>query len=151
MPSREALSWSRQPRYSRELVEGLVRGYYVDRDTGVPIPEVTWAAQRSRTENTGLVDEEGFAEVLDLERALRLMASPILRSRRDFRMAAEAQAAAMGISAVMLAGFEMSEVKAILGDRYNVDRIFRKGYAWCAAYLSGKDVDACETAFRRTR
>lgn len=147
--SREPLSYSHQPRYPRQQVEGLVNGFYVE--SGVHFSQDSWAWMRSRVERYGEVESEEWVEVLDLERALRLLASPAIQDRRDLRTMRDAQMAAVLISARLMLGFDRYEMRAFAGRGRDAEKLVRKGCAWLSAYLSGRSIDEAEKAFRKAR
>lgn len=107
----------------------------------------SWAAIRSRIERDGTVDDPDWVEVLDLERALRLMASPLMADGRGRRQEMQARRAAMLIAAHLLMGYDVRELRSLLPVGEDPLRLMRAGATWIAAYLSGQTVEACEAAF----
>lgn len=124
----------------------------------------SWAGQRSRIERTGNVECEEWIELLDVERALRLMAAGIPRddprwadpmqydtSRRELREVCREMARAAGlIASMMLLGYRSSHDLAFAfggGDERN-RRSLDRAKAWLACYLAGGTLAEAETAFR---
>ena len=107
----------------------------------------SWAAIRSRIERDGDVDDPSWVEVLDLERALRLMASPLLTDGRGRRQEMQARRAAMLISAHLLCGYDTRELRSLLPIGEDPLRLMRAGQTWIAGYLNGETVEACDQAF----
>lgn len=136
----------------RKATEGLVNGHYMlGAGLTTPLPAPTWAAIRSKVERTGNLDLEGWDEVLDLERGLRLLASPLVANRRDQKVEMQARRAAMLISARLLLGFDDRELRSLVPRGEDPAMLIRKGCAWIRGYLNGEELVDCEHRFRRQR
>ncbi len=138
--------------YDRRQIEGLITGYWTDQAvTRVHFRADSWAQLRSRAETFGQVDEDGWVEVLDLERALGLLAAPLMQRRRGHEIERQARVAAALIATRLLLGWGEGEMRPLVRPGDDPERLIRKGAAWIAAYLSGQSIEGAEAAFRRAR
>lgn len=115
-----------------EFVEA--RHHIVDLEAGM------YVHLRSAIEHHGLVDEEAFCEVMDLDRAMH-------------RLSGTHPDAAAAVMLRTLLDFEDEEMAAVFGHR-NWARLLEKGKAWIQTYLSEGGPDAprkWEAAYRRAR
>jgi hypothetical protein len=141
-------------RFSRRAVERLIDGAVYEwtrdatgRGTWVADPEIdvdahlTWAGLASAFEQAGWPDSEGALLVMDLERALHLLA----RLHPD---------AATVVATRVLNDLSDDEMDAAMPTKRggpNWRRLRSKAAAWITSYLSGSSTRECEAAYRRAR
>lgn len=113
-----------------------------------------WATLRSSIEHRGLVESEEWVEVLDIERALRMMAEPERRqseAHRDFaRVERAAKEAAAAIACVMLLGFSDDDLRLAFGKtrHWEARPRLERGAEWISTYLSGESIATADNVFR---
>lgn len=121
---------------------------------------LSWATIRSRVERTGDVEDAGWLEVLDLERALRLLSQPEVfepdprnpdRRRRRLSESDELalRRAGMLLASHLLCGFGVDELGSLLPRGVPPLGLMRAGEAWITEYLNGQTIRDCERAFFR--
>lgn len=125
--------------YTPDRVYALIRG---------------WATLRSTIEQQGLVEAEVWCELLDIERALRLMADPERRGaegHHEFaRVDRAAKESALVIAGVMLLGFSGDSLRIAMGKTRHWDPKVRmeRGAEWIASYLNGESIATADDVFR---
>lgn len=128
-----------------------------------------WRELRAYYERVGRIDDEEWAEVLDVERALGALGNYVLRNRpadaysddhvprtkagaefyrrKEFDRLATASAATLACQ--MLLGWRASDVRFLLpkGPGMTPEALERKAVAWMATYLGGGSFPDCDRAF----
>jgi hypothetical protein len=132
-----------------------------------------WRELRAHYERVGSVEDDEWAEVLDVERALGALGNYVLRNRpadaytddavprlkaggeyhrrRQFDRLATASAATLACQ--MLLGWRAADVRFLLpkGPDMTPEVLERKAVAWMASYLGGGSFPECDRAFEEAR